>query len=79
MSAPAREGDGHLSKHEAAVADTLRQADEAAGNGDYPQALSWLQLIDAIGDALPEGYELKRRAWLAEIAQYDGPQGREAG
>jgi hypothetical protein len=58
------------SRHDAAVASTLQQADEAAVGGDYDGALSWLGLLEAIGDELPVGYESKRQAWLAAIAAH---------
>lgn len=62
--APPRHG---AQRHEAAVARTLANADEAAASGDLDMALSWLSLIEAIGDRLPDRYERKRRSWLAEV------------
>jgi hypothetical protein len=51
--------------HDAAVSSTVRQADEAAERGEYTTALSWLDMLRAIGDELPYGYEYKRRTWRA--------------
>jgi hypothetical protein len=55
-------------RHDRAVENTLEQADEAAASGDYQDALSWLGLIETIGDELPHSYIAKRQAWRAAIA-----------
>jgi hypothetical protein len=55
-------------RHRRAVASTLEQADEAAATGDYHGALSWLGLLEAIGDELPQDYRTKRRAWHTAVA-----------
>jgi hypothetical protein len=66
------------SRHERAVQSTLEQADEAA-NGDHRDALSWLGLIETIGDELPDDHQAKRRYWHAAMppdahnAQTSGP------
>jgi uncharacterized protein HemY len=62
------EAESRRSRHEIAVLNTLRGADAAAERGDYADALSWLETVSAIGDALPEEYEHKRRAWSATLA-----------
>src|SRR5271165_5459940 len=41
-------------RHEAAVANTLRWADDAAARGDHADAVSWVETVLAIGDELPE-------------------------
>jgi len=50
-------------RHQAAVANTLGWADEAAGRDDYHDALAWLRTLEAIGEILPEQYLAKREAW----------------
>lgn len=60
---------GDMSRHADAVARTLRHAEDAAEGGDYRGAVSWLGLIEAIGDRLPDGYERKRMEWLAAAAR----------
>ena len=44
---------GAHAKHLAAVARTLRWADESAARGDYADALRWVETIEALGDPLP--------------------------
>jgi hypothetical protein len=56
------------SKHERAVANTLRLADRAAGTGEYAEALAWLDTLDAIGVQLPEAYAAKRPVWTRAYA-----------
>ena len=56
------------SSHRAAVANTLREADAAASDGDLRAALSWLETVEAIGDRLPPVYADRRRAWRSELA-----------
>jgi len=36
---------------------------EAAAEHDYAGALEWLEVIEAIGDRLPEEHERKRATW----------------
>jgi hypothetical protein len=52
-----------LTRHEAAVFHTLSWADEAAADHDYAGALAWLDVIEAIGDRLPEEHQYKRATW----------------
>ena len=54
-------------KHRTAVARTLQWADESAERGDYLDALAWLDTVEAIGDELPEVYEIRRDSWSAEL------------
>jgi hypothetical protein len=52
-----------LTQHEAAVFRTLSWADEAAADHDYTGALAWLDVIESIGDQLPEEHQRKRATW----------------
>jgi hypothetical protein len=54
-------------KHRAAVARSLGWADDSAARGDHGGALGWLQMVEAIGDQLPEAYETRRRDWLIAV------------
>lgn len=54
-------------RHEAAVQRSLRWADEAAQQGDYANALSWLATIEAVDGSLPPSYESRRLDWAARI------------
>jgi hypothetical protein len=52
-----------LTKHEAAIFHTLSWAEEAAADHDYAGALEWLDVMEAIGDRLPEEHQRKRATW----------------
>jgi hypothetical protein len=52
----------------AAVARSFGWADEAAARGDYADALSWVGVVEVIGDLIPIEYQTKRRAWLSALA-----------
>jgi hypothetical protein len=52
-----------VARHERAVAQTLKWADEAVARGRHADALAWLRTVEAIGDQLPDEYELKRGDW----------------
>jgi hypothetical protein len=56
-------------KHVAAVARTLQWADESAERGDLFDAIAWLGTVEAIGDKLPEVYEIRRDSWSAQVAR----------
>jgi hypothetical protein len=56
-------------KHLAAVARTLQWADDSAERGDHFDALAWLDTLEAIGDELPEVYEIRRDSWSAQLAR----------
>ena len=56
-------------KHLAAVARTLRWADESAERGDLFDAIAWLGTLEAIGHKLPEVYEIRRDSWCAQLRQ----------
>lgn len=64
-------GGGHA--HWRAVANSLALADEAAATGDYINALSWLHMLDAIGEELPASYLAKRRAWAEQLTRSTTP------
>jgi hypothetical protein len=55
-------------RHLAAVARRFGWAEEAAARGDYADALSWVGVVEAIGDLIPIEYQTKRRAWLSALA-----------
>ncbi len=54
-------------KHLAALARTLQWANESAERGDYFDALAWLDTVEAIGDELPEVYEIRRDSWSTQL------------
>ncbi len=54
-------------KHLAAVARTLQWADDSAGRGDLFDAIAWLGTLEAIGDKLPDVYEIRRDSWCAQL------------
>jgi hypothetical protein len=54
-------------RHLAAVARSFGWAEEAAARGDYADALSWIQVVEAIGDLIPIEYQTKRRTWLSAL------------
>jgi hypothetical protein len=47
----------------------LQWADESAEQGDHFDALAWLNTVEAIGEDLPEVYEIKRDSWSAQLAR----------
>lgn len=73
------QAEAHERRHAAAIASTLRQADEAAAGGDYEDALSWLGLLETIGDELPADYQAKRQAWHSALASGDSTGHRGSG
>ena len=56
-------------RHLAAVARSLGWAQQAAARGDYAEALSWVGVVEAIGDRIPTEYQTKRQAWLGALAE----------
>jgi hypothetical protein len=56
-------GQPGFAKHEPAVLHTLSWADDAAAVHDYAGALAWLDVIEAIGDSLPEEHQRRRATW----------------
>jgi hypothetical protein len=73
MSTQAREArlraPSSLDRHLAAVARSLRWAQESAERGDYADALAWIQTVEAIGEQLPPSYQTKREAWHGALAR----------
>jgi len=62
----------HVSAHDrhlAAVARSFGWAEQAAARGDFAEALSWVQVVEAIGDLIPIDYQTKRRTWLSALAE----------
>jgi hypothetical protein len=55
-------------RHRLAVERSLRWAEDAAEQGDYANALSWLATIEAIDGELPAGYEARRTSWAERVA-----------
>jgi len=55
-------------RHQAAVVRSFGSAEQAAARGDYADALSWVQVVEAIGDPIPIEYQTKRRTWLSALA-----------
>jgi hypothetical protein len=39
-----------------------------------PNALAWLNVLDAIGETLPEAYEIKRLVWRRALVEQHMPQ-----
>jgi hypothetical protein len=50
-------------RHRAAVARTVSWAEEAAADGDYSTALSWLATVEAVEGRLTPELDSKQRAW----------------
>jgi hypothetical protein len=59
-------------RHAAAVARTVAWAREAAGQGDIAEAVSWLDVIEAIEGTLPPALSALRDEWIR------GARSREA-
>ena len=53
--------------HAAAIARSLRWADEAAERADWTDALGWVDAVEACGDELPDEFSAKRDAWLLAL------------
>ena len=64
-------------RHRTAIASTLAWAEDSAARGDYADALSWLDVVEATGDRLVDGYALKRELWLEALPRPGSP-GRAA-
>src|ERR1700757_4804965 len=69
-----RHDDPRLAAHLAAVATTLAWAEESATHGDYAAALAWLNVLDVIGEKLPDEYESKRVGWRRALAERHAQQ-----
>lgn len=55
-------------RHRIAVERSLRWAEQAAEQGDYANALSWLATIEAVDGELPTPYDARRVDWAARLA-----------
>lgn len=53
--------------HAAAIARSLRWADEAAAREDWTDALGWVDAVEACGDELPSEFRAKRDRWLLAL------------
>ena len=62
----------------AAVVSGLRQAQQAASRGDYADALAWIQMVEATGDRVQDGFATKRRGWLSVLAELHADAGERA-
>jgi hypothetical protein len=60
-----RTGNGR--RHHAAVANTLAHADDAAREGDFAAALSWLEMLEALNEEIPDAFRIKRHAWTQAL------------
>lgn len=47
---------------------SLGWAQESAERGDYADALGWVYAVEATGEQLPAGYQIKRQAWFGALA-----------
>jgi hypothetical protein len=57
-----------LERHRRAVRRSLSWAEEAAAEGDYATALSWLAALEAAEGELPPGVGARRREWASRVA-----------
>lgn len=46
---------------------SLGLADEAAANGQYTEAISWINVVEGVGYDLPDAYDAKRNHWRTLI------------
>jgi hypothetical protein len=51
----------------AEVRRSLAWADRCAERGDRAGAVAWLQMIEALGDPLPDEYQVKGQAWRSML------------
>lgn len=56
-------------RHAAAVARSLGWADEAAERADWANALGWIEVVEACGDKLPDGFAAKRERWRLALSE----------
>jgi hypothetical protein len=62
-------------RHQRAVAQSFRFAQEAADRGALGEALEWLTVVDYVDDGLPAEWERARACWQAKWAARDERQG----
>ncbi len=77
-SAGRNDARSRATKHAQAVTRTLEFAEEAAGRGDFTDALAWLQTIEAVDRRLPGQYETRREEWRLALAADRPMPGRGA-
>ena len=53
-----------MGRHERAVAGSLGFAKEAAAEGDFVNAVRWLQVVQAVDGGLPPGWERTLAGWI---------------
>jgi hypothetical protein len=53
-----------MGRHERAVARSLGFAHEAAAEGDFVNAVRWLQVIQAVDGGLPPEWERTLAGWI---------------
>ena len=46
---------------------SLGFADDAAANGDYVEAIAWVNVVEGVGYALPDAYRTKRDHWQTQV------------
>ena len=61
-------------RHQRAVAQSLRFAQEAADRGALGEALEWLTVVEYVDDGLPVQWERARACWQAKWAAQDERQ-----
>lgn len=54
-------------RHRIAVERSLRWADEAAEQGDFASAVSWLATVEAVDGEIPSDYHERRVDWAARL------------
>ena len=59
-------------RHEQAVAQSLRWAEDAAATQDFKQALGWLAVVETVDGALPPEWEQARTSWLVHSTSTEG-------
>jgi hypothetical protein len=62
--------------HAAAVARSLGWADEAAERADWADALGWIDVVEACGDALSDEFRAKRDRWRLALSEQSPPSER---
>lgn len=67
------------SRHRQAVARTLSWARRAAREGDYAEAVSWLDTVRAVEGGLPDELQRQRERWLARMEADRRRRGRPGG
>ena len=53
-----------MGRHERAVAGSLGFAQEAAAEGDFVNAVGWLQVVQPVDGGLPLGWERTLAGWI---------------